>query len=267
MGGDDAADVRELCQRYVVTAILAAQNLERPNFGSKMLVVGEPGDLRAIAWSGHNVVPVGDVDAMALIARHLKRRPRRVTSIVGDAKAVGTLWTELEGSWGPPRDLRPNQPALVIRADSALSGEDRVRRATPSDFDLLFPAAVAMFTEEVGYDPTRTGGGYPSYVRGLIETGRAFLVIEPIDGVPTVIFKADIGALWGGMAQIQGVWTHPRVRRQGIATAAMAEVVRLVRRDAAPVVSLYVNDHNVAARRVYEKVGFRHEATYATILI
>ncbi|MDN5559491.1 MAG: GNAT family N-acetyltransferase, partial [Ruaniaceae bacterium] len=259
MGGDDAADVRALCERYAVTAILAAQNLERPNSGSKLLLVGDPGEVRAIAWSGHNLVPVGDLEAMSLFARHLKRRPRRATSIVGEAAAVAALWGDLEGSWGPARDSRPNQPALVIRADSVVPGDDRVRVATPHDYELLFPAAVAMFTEEVGYDPTRTGGGYPSYVRGLIEKGHAYLVIEPVDGVPTVIFKADIGALWGGMAQIQGVWTHPHVRRQGIATAAMSEVVRLVRRDVAPVVSLYVNDHNVEARRVYEKVGFLDE--------
>lgn len=267
MGEDDQPEVRALFEEHAITSILAAQNLGRTTPGSKFLIVGDPGEIRAVAWSGHNLVPVGDPEAMPLLARHLKRRPRRATSIVGERAAVMRLWDEVSGSWGRARETRANQPALVIRKDPHIAGDDRLRNADPRDFDLLFPAAVAMFTEEVGYDPTRAGSGYPHYVRTLIENRRAYLIVEPIDGVPTVVFKADIGALWGSVAQIQGVWTHPRVRGHGLATAAMAEVVRLVRQDLAPVVSLYVNDYNEAARRVYEKVGFRHEATYATIMI
>ena len=41
----------------------------------------------------------------------------------------------------------------------------------------------------------------------------------------------------------------------------MAAVVDLVRREIAPVVSLYVNDWNHSARAAYEKVGFRARET------
>jgi predicted GNAT family acetyltransferase len=40
----------------------------------------------------------------------------------------------------------------------------------------------------------------------------------------------------------------------------------LALRDIAPVVSLYVNAHNVGARRAYERVGFEQTATFATIM-
>jgi predicted GNAT family acetyltransferase len=46
----------------------------------------------------------------------------------------------------------------------------------------------------------------------------------------------------------------------------MAAVVDLALREVAPVVSLYVNAHNTAARRVYERVGFRRTATFTTIM-
>ena len=36
--------------------------------------------------------------------------------------------------------------------------------------------------------------------------------------------------------------------------------------DVAPVVSLYVNQHNEPARRTYERVGFVTTGTFATIL-
>lgn len=45
----------------------------------------------------------------------------------------------------------------------------------------------------------------------------------------------------------------------------MAQVVRLCLR-AYPVVSLYVNDFNTRARRLYERVGFRTVSELATVL-
>jgi hypothetical protein len=46
----------------------------------------------------------------------------------------------------------------------------------------------------------------------------------------------------------------------------MAAVVEHVRAEVAPLVTLYVNGFNHRAIRVYEKVGFRQIATFATVL-
>jgi predicted GNAT family acetyltransferase len=46
----------------------------------------------------------------------------------------------------------------------------------------------------------------------------------------------------------------------------MAAVVRATRRDIAPVVSLYVNSFNTAARKCYARVGFERHGTFATVL-
>jgi predicted GNAT family acetyltransferase len=42
--------------------------------------------------------------------------------------------------------------------------------------------------------------------------------------------------------------------------------VEQARATIAPVVSLYVNDFNIAARRAYEKVGFSQVSTFASVL-
>ena len=67
-------------------------------------------------------------------------------------------------------------------------------------------------------------------------------------------------------AQVQGVWVHPDYRGQGLAVAGMAAVVRDALRRVAPTVSLYVNDYNAAARRVYARCGFTQVDTFATVL-
>jgi predicted GNAT family acetyltransferase len=80
------------------------------------------------------------------------------------------------------------------------------------------------------------------------------------------VFKAEIGAATTAACQVQGVWVHPTLRRHGIGSAGMAAVVVAARESIAPVVSLYVNDFNVPARRSYKKVGFKEIGTFASVL-
>ena len=73
------------------------------------------------------------------------------------------------------------------------------------------------------------------------------------------------GLLRSGVYQVHGGWGSYTLRLSA-ATAGMAAVVDIVRREIAPVVSLYVNDWNESARAVYEKVGFRETARFATVM-
>ena len=57
-----------------------------------------------------------------------------------------------------------------------------------------------------------------------------------------------------------------RLRSAGIGAAGMSAVVAECLRTVAPVVSLYVNDFNLPARRVYDRVGFQQVGTFASVL-
>ena len=81
------------------------------------------------------------------------------------------------------------------------------------------------------------------------------------------MFKADVGSVALGVAQIQGVWVAPRWRGHGLAVPAMAAVVEQVRAEVAPVVTLYVNDFNASARATYARVGFTEIGSFATVLL
>jgi predicted GNAT family acetyltransferase len=80
------------------------------------------------------------------------------------------------------------------------------------------------------------------------------------------VFKAEIGAVSRAACQVQGVWVTPSRRGRGIGAAGTAAVVEYARTAIAPVVSLYVNDFNVAARAAYRRVGFREVGRYASVL-
>jgi len=240
-------------------------NLEPRWLGGEMWGRFDGGELRAACHVGANLVPVqATADDARVFGERALARSRTVTTIVGPREPVRAFWDVVAESWGTPRDQRWEQPHLELDRDSAVLPDPLVRRTAPEDIDVIYPACVAMYTEEVGVSPELFGGTnfYRTRVRNLISRGWSFARID--DG--EVIFKAEVACLSPAAAQVQGVWVAPHLRGQGIGAAGMATVVDAVRRDLAPVVSLYVNDFNLAARRIYEKVGFRQTATFATVM-
>ncbi|HEX8629424.1 MAG TPA: GNAT family N-acetyltransferase [Catenuloplanes sp.] len=222
--------------------------------------------VESLCWSGAHLAPVcAGPAAVAAFAEILGGEPRLCSSIVGRADAVLGLWERLSGRWGPARAVRPAQPLLVADASStAVAPDPGVRLVRPNQVDLLFPAAVAMYTEEVGVSPLADDGGrgYRRRVVELVHGRRAYARI--VDG--EVIFKAELAVVTRHTAQVQGVWVAPAWRGRGVASAAMAAVVQDALHRVAPTVSLYVNDFNTPARRVYDRCGFRSVGTFATIL-
>ncbi|MGN9776796.1 GNAT family N-acetyltransferase [Micromonospora sp. H33] len=244
---------------------VAARGLAWWRAEGRVLGYGSRRHLESVCWLGGNLTPVLATEpAVAAFADLLAGEERLCSSIVGRADAVLGLWDRLSASWGPARDVRPNQPLLATDAVPAVPVDPHVRRVRRGEVDRLFPAAVAMYTEEVGVSPLAEDGGrgYRRRVEDLVRAGRAYARF--VDGA--VVFKAELAVVTRRTAQVQGVWVAPEWRGRGIATAAMAAVVRDALRRVAPTVSLYVNDFNLPARRVYERCGFRPVGTLATVL-
>ncbi|MDK3257797.1 DUF4081 domain-containing GNAT family N-acetyltransferase [Blastococcus capsensis] len=238
------------------------------SLGAPLWGVGSGGDLDAVCLAGANLIPFArpgaERAAAVAFAERARRAGRRCSTIVGPSATVEPLWELLAPVWGPARDHRPRQPLLAIDGPPAVAPEPRVRPVRAEELDVLLPAAVAMFTEEVGVSPLRVdgGAGYRTRVHELVRAGQSLAWIE--DG--RVLFKAEIGAVCRGACQIQGVWVAPALRGQGIGTAGTAAVVEYARAVIAPVVSLYVNDFNTGARAAYRRVGFREVGEYASVL-
>jgi uncharacterized protein len=251
----------------VGSRLRALATLEPRVFGGALLGArAADGSLRGAAFSGGNLLPIGGgPDEWHALAADVASRNRICSSIVGRAHAVAAMWAVLEGSWGPARTVRCRQQLLALdRPDALGTGDERVRAIRPDELDAYLPAAAAMFTEELGVAPQQAAGvgDYRRRVAGLIQEGRAFGLLDR-DG--TVIFKADVGAVSAHTCQVQGVWVRPDLRGRGIGTAGLAPVLAHAL-TLAPTVSLYVNDFNVPARRMYERLGMRETAVLSTIL-
>ncbi len=266
----DLDEVLDLLDRDPVADVFVASRVQQvglleSRLGAQIWGFGDRGALEALCYSGANLVPVqAGSAAVRAFAERARRQGRRCSSIVGSSESVRPLWNALAQHWGPAREVRHSQPLLALDGPPLVEPDPHVRRVRPEELDLLLPACIAMFHEEIGVSPTVGDGGrlYRARVQELIAAGRAYARID--DG--TVLFKAEVGAATAGVCQIQGVWVPPTLRGRGLSVAGTAAVVELARSQVAPVVSLYVNDFNEAARRAYARVGFQLVGGFTSVL-
>lgn len=161
-----------------------------------------------------------------------------------------------------PEPLKPGEsPAGAVQFSGEAAGYARL--ATSADLGELLPAAAAMFTEEVGFDPiARYGDGYAARLRALI-AGQRSAIVTDVNG--RVIFKADAGIVNLDAAQVQGVWLHPDYRGYGLAKPFFAAAAQVLQRRY-PHLSLYVNDYNARALAMYRGTGWEQIGQFSTII-
>ena len=269
LGPQDLPELRALLARDLVTHCFVAgrvhaAGMDSWRLGGEVWGWAEGGRLVSAAYLGANLVPVElTPTASRAVADRARRIGRRCSSIVGTAADVQALWSNLAEWWGPARQIRRHQPLLEIRQEPLIPADPLVQQVSLDELEMLLPACVAMFTEEVGVSPLAGGAAnaYRSRVAEVVRSGRAFARIE--EG--RVVFKAEIGSWAPGVCQVQGVWVDPHHRGKGLAAPAMSAVVRHAY-GLAPIVSLYVNDFNTPARAAYCRVGFQEVGEFTSIL-
>ena len=197
-------------------------------------------------------------------ARVLSERPNQPLLYLPPEKDLARFYTvELP-------ELPAHLPALLKPGESLagafqLSGEAAgyARLATSADLGELLPAAAAMFTEEVGFDPiARYGDRYAARLRMLI-AGQRSAIVTDVNG--RIIFKADAGIVNLDVAQVQGVWLHPDYRGYGLAKPFFAAAVQLLKHRYLHL-SLYVNDYNARALAIYRGTGWEQIGQFSTII-
>ena len=197
-------------------------------------------------------------------ARVLSERPNQPLLYLPPEKNLARFY-EAELPELPEHLPAPLKPAEAPTGASQLSGEPAgyARLATSADLGELLPAAAAMFTEEVGFDPVaRYGDGYAARLRTLI-AGQRSAIVTDVNG--RVIFKADAGIVNLDAAQVQGVWLHPDYRGYGLAKPFFAAAAQILQRHY-PHLSLYVNDYNARALAMYRGTGWEQIGQFSTII-
>ena len=223
------------------------------------------GELVAAAFYGGNLLPVGGAGRALGGAGASSSRGSAApcTSIVGRADAVRAMWARARAGVGTgPRRPRAAQPLLVARPQPPGRAGRPAGARDPSRRARRLPAGrgghVHRGARRVALAVTPAAGDYRRRVAGLIRD--APRIRRSSTPTAASLFKADLGAV--SAAHLPGagrVGASGRSRAAGIGTAALAAVLRHAL-TLAPTVSLYVNDFNVAARRMYARLGMREVA-------
>jgi hypothetical protein len=222
--------------------------------------------LRGVLMHGPLVVPWApdprDLDALA---RALRPHLPWIQLMVGPQDQVTRLQEQLASQLPPVRTLRAEQPHYALDFGSVVpppSDPPPLRRARTDELERLVAAGAAMHLEEVGFDPmTVDPSGYRERVLALIRRGRLYVWMEG----DRVAFKAECSSVTPEAVQLQGVWTDPALRRQGRASLAMATLCNMLLAET-EWVTLFVNDFNDTAIRVYERTGFKRIGSMRTVL-
>jgi ribosomal protein S18 acetylase RimI-like enzyme len=135
-------------------------------------------------------------------------------------------WQAQAGDWEALRQLR-----LRALADA------------PDAFASTLEEEVA-FPDEVWRRRAEGGPESANFIarEGGVDVGLAAVFAEP--DVP-------------GRMHLVSMWVDPRYRRRGVARALVDQAVRWAAERRAREVILWVADQNTAARRLYERLGFR----------
>ncbi len=133
----------------------------------------------------------------------------------------------------------------------------RVRDALPTDLELLvrFNAAMALETEGKVLDSQRLRAGV---ARALADPQRGLYLVAEDAGAVAALLLTREWSDWrdGWFWWIQSVYVAPEARRRGAYRALHAEVLRRAAAAGDVVgVRLYVEQHNAAAQRTYERLG------------
>ena len=201
---------------------------------------------------------------LAELARDLTPRPRH---IVGPEDTTDPFW-EAYAPHADPLVWARREPVYSIdRAQfRAAFGDDvptGIGPAPESDADAVVANSARQHIEDLGDD--RFGADPEGFRRrhlADVRDGRWWVLRER----RRICFQVHVGPENDHAIQIGGVITPADLRKRGYATRGVAATVaRLLERR--PSVVLFCGEDNHAARRVYERVGFRVALYYRSYLL
>ena len=202
----------------------------------------------------HPVLGPGRQTVEAECVRGMQRATRRLNQIIGrseDVQALEAAFRRVPEQWidyhlmvqqaSPPEVPRPRLPRGLV-----------ISRAIAADANRLFELQRKYELEEVLLAGSPfVGSAAMEHLRMTLD--RQIVLMAELEG--RAVAKANTNARGVFFDQIGGVFTEPRYRSRGVASALMARLLELIAADRKSA-TLYVKEHNAPAITMYRNLGF-----------
>ena len=210
------------------------------------------------------VIPVIErgppVEALMGIAR---KNPNLVRVLVGERSLVEHLWTRLERLGMVARIIR-DQLGFIVTPERFRGVRDlALQGGSVEHLPQIVRASAEMAKEEAQDDPYgRNPELFEQRIKERLDRGRDFIHLQ--DG--RLAFKSNVSAISPLGGQIEGVYTVPEHRRQGLGRRGTSTITRWVL-GRAERAFLLVNQDNESAKRLYVALGYEQVLLSQTIFI
>jgi RimJ/RimL family protein N-acetyltransferase len=214
---------------------------------------------------GGTVLEVRNEGAYAPFARTAAGSAIRPRHIVGDESVTAPFFAAY-ARYAPRVIWERREPYYLVTRAERPRPEARpalVERATEADLDETLANSALQHCEDLGDDRCSADPqGFRRRHAKDLRDGRWWVARD----AGRIVFQVHVGAENSHLVQLGGVMVPRAARNRGWATRGMGAIVdRLL--EWRPAVGLFCYEHNAAARRVYERVGFRSLFYYRSWLL
>jgi len=130
-----------------------------------------------------------------------------------------------------------------------------VQVPSPAQIRSFARASYAAFGEEIGRAPAPCPDD-PAYLQYWERARNAGRILGQWDEHGECVFRVEIRPILGMLAELRGLWLHPRLRGTGIAPALLDDTVSYVGVGVASRVQVICDVRNPAAEGLYRGAGF-----------
>jgi predicted GNAT family acetyltransferase len=259
------AGATEFLERHAETSLFLLSNIRAfgPRIGESLYSANLKGLRCGHEWRGVFCVTrggtvlaqtAGEIGSAVQILQSCRTEAIPIRGVVGEWQITSAIWDLLvtSGEIQPGFVSKEISYRLDLRTANPPPSSGVVRMLTPDDYDQWERLEMA-YLRETGIPEQGTREQYKSAFVRSTRLGHWWGAFEG----ERLIALAAIIALHGSLAQVGGVYTVPERRGEGLALAAMSTLVN-DSRDAHHLEQLFLftGEENVAARRLYESLGF-----------
>lgn len=272
LGEDDRAAVETLLELHAETSMFLRSNLAQAGFhyGGQRLQAEYFGratadtlhDIVAHCWNGVLLLQTPNIDR-ELIVHAVEQSNRGVSGVIGPWPQVQVA-IEALGFRSRPRDLDSCEDLFSLRLTNlsvpAALEECDCRLASSSDVDRLAPWRVIYDRETLGKQTNLEAAR--EQLRPSIAAGTTYVLDKDGEALAMTQFNAVLS----DCVQVGGVFAPPSLRRQGYARSVVAGSLLHRQEQGVERAILFTGKENIAARKAYESLGFRHIGDYGVVL-